>query len=127
MFPANPAENWLQKNIDQQNLNAKAKADGDLAIYRQNLKQWQAGTIHSREIGAAISAAPALPTITLFFDGGGFIQSRIDVNPAAEPPTLPPMPTTSPNMPAFGGTNVDAQWKEVFRLLYQIEANTRKA
>ena len=119
MFP-NPADNWLQKNIDNQNAAAKQKAANDLATYLQNLKQWQDGTIHSRTIGAAISAAPALPTITIFFDAGGWINSRVEVNPEAPPPTLPPMPKTSPDQPAFGGTGADARDRELFRLLYAI-------
>ena len=120
MFPQNPTENWLQKNIDTYNLAAQSKAADDLRIYDQNVSQWIANNVHNRDIGQPISPAPAIPMVTTWYDGGGFLASRQAPNPNAKPAVLPPPVVTLPNNPGFGGTSAGARDAEMFRLLYAI-------
>lgn len=126
MFPGNPQiEDWVAKNIATQNEAAQKKAAADLEMYNQQVKEWQAATIQSRNNNAPIPQPPTAPKITQFYDAGGWIASRVVTNPAALPPTLPPMPTVgAPDVGIAGpaGTTGAARDAEMFRLLYENNA-----
>lgn len=112
---------WLQDVIANTQKIQDAKDADNLKKYDMAAADWVTNNVMNRDQGRALTAPPSLPTITTFYDAGGYMDGRTVPNPAAKPPVLPPPATTQPNQPGFGGTGAGARDEMLFQILMAIQ------
>lgn len=116
---ATPA--WLQGVIDTNQTNQNGKDADNLKAYEQAAAEWVKSNTHNREIGLALTAPPPLPTVTTWFDGGGYADTRTVPNPAAVTPVLPPWTPPTPGGGGIGTAGGAARDEMMFDLLIAIQ------
>jgi hypothetical protein len=110
---------WLQGVIDNSQKIQTAKDEDNFRLYLAACLSWIDNNMRNRDAGNPLTAPPALPTVTTFFDAGGYMDSHTVPNPAALPPVLPPPGKTQPPTPFT--TGAAARDQMMFDLLTAIQ------